>query len=222
MEFKEYFENKNYLKVWHNYGFDRHIFYNHRINVQGFGGDTLHMARMYDTSKLPNEFSLNKLSEIYHDELIKMRKFYLDYYRKVYSDNPTILNRLKVYEEYNGGFLKKTDMKHIFRYKKVLANGEEGKSWVMPETDELHTNPKYIKNWIKYSVMDAEVTYYLRDAMQIFLQSLSTQTITHKNPVRSQFKDNYELYLNYWRIFGELMTEMEREGIRIDIQYLKV
>ena len=33
-EFKEYMENENYLKVWHNYGYDRHLFYNHGINVK--------------------------------------------------------------------------------------------------------------------------------------------------------------------------------------------
>lgn len=32
-EFKEYFEDKSILKVWHNYGFDRHIIYNHGIDV---------------------------------------------------------------------------------------------------------------------------------------------------------------------------------------------
>jgi len=31
--FKDYFENSLYKKVWHNYGFDRHIFFNHGINV---------------------------------------------------------------------------------------------------------------------------------------------------------------------------------------------
>ena len=31
--YKEYFEDSNYLKVWHNYGFDRHILFNHNINV---------------------------------------------------------------------------------------------------------------------------------------------------------------------------------------------
>lgn len=32
--FKDYFEDKTYYKVWHNYGFDRHIIYNHGINVR--------------------------------------------------------------------------------------------------------------------------------------------------------------------------------------------
>lgn len=34
MVFKEYFEDINYKKVWHNVGFDRHIFYNHKIDVK--------------------------------------------------------------------------------------------------------------------------------------------------------------------------------------------
>lgn len=54
MEFKEYLEDQKYLKCFHNYGYDRHIFYNHGIDVQGFGGDTMHMARLFDPSKMPN------------------------------------------------------------------------------------------------------------------------------------------------------------------------
>ena len=54
MEFKEYLEDPKYLKCFHNYGYDRHIFYNHGIDVQGFGGDTMHMARLFDPSKKPN------------------------------------------------------------------------------------------------------------------------------------------------------------------------
>ncbi|EGC29930.1 hypothetical protein DICPUDRAFT_158421 [Dictyostelium purpureum] len=50
-EFKEYFEDESILKVWHNYAFDRHIFYNHNINVKGFGGDTLHMARLWNAAR---------------------------------------------------------------------------------------------------------------------------------------------------------------------------
>lgn len=51
MFFKEYFEDEKILKIWHNYGFDRHIIGNHGINVKGFFGDTMHMARLLDPSK---------------------------------------------------------------------------------------------------------------------------------------------------------------------------
>lgn len=226
-EFKSYFEDSKYLKVWHNYGFDRHIFNNHGIDVKGFGGDTLHMARMYDTSKMPNEFSLQKLSEIYHDELIKMRNHYLTYIKNNSNNSnqkdqeETDISSLNQYESFNDGKLKKIDMKSLFQFKKTLANGGEGKSFIMPNIEQLHTDTKFIHNWVTYSVLDAEVTFYLRDIFQLLLQSLPCRTYTHKNPVGEIYKNNYDLYLNYWRPFGELMTDMERNGIKIDVEYLK-
>lgn len=63
LEFKSYLEDPTYLKCWHNYGFDRHILYNHGINCLGFGGDTLHMARLVDPSRMPGSYSLSNLSE---------------------------------------------------------------------------------------------------------------------------------------------------------------
>lgn len=52
MVFKDYFEDATVLKCWHNYSFDRHILFNHNIDVKGFGGDTMHMARLSDPSRL--------------------------------------------------------------------------------------------------------------------------------------------------------------------------
>ena len=63
MEFKEYLEDPKYLKCFHNYGYDRHIFFNHGIDVKGFGGDTMHMARLQDPSRMPGQYSLSSLSE---------------------------------------------------------------------------------------------------------------------------------------------------------------
>jgi len=34
MLFKDYFESQKYKKIWHNYGFDRHVFYNHGIDAK--------------------------------------------------------------------------------------------------------------------------------------------------------------------------------------------
>jgi hypothetical protein len=181
------------------------------------------MARMYDTSRLPGEFSLAKLTEIYHDELIKVRKYYLDYFsQNKFHNDPKGLNMLKLYEGYNGSKLKKIDMKTLFSYKKILKSGDEGKSFVMPDLEELHTNQKFIEDWIRYAVIDAEATFYLRDVLQLLLQTLSTKTLTHKNPVHDKCITNYDIYMQYWRPFGELMTDMERSGIYIDLSYLKV
>ena len=69
MEFKDYLEDSKYLKCFHNYGYDRHIFFNHGINVKGFGGDTMHMARLADPSKMPNMYGLSSLSEHMSEEI---------------------------------------------------------------------------------------------------------------------------------------------------------
>lgn len=48
--FKDYFADQEIKKVWHNYSFDRHVLFNHGLDVQGFGGDTMHMARLWRAS----------------------------------------------------------------------------------------------------------------------------------------------------------------------------
>ena len=60
--FKPWLERESALKVWHNYGFDRHVLYNHGVDVVGFGGDTMHMARLWDASRLAG-YSLAALTE---------------------------------------------------------------------------------------------------------------------------------------------------------------
>ena len=87
---------------------------------------------------------------------------------------------------------------------------------------QLHTDSKYAAQWIEYSVIDAEVTFYLRDHFHSLLESLSVNTVSHKNPIEGVFKNNMEIYQNYWRPFGELLTDMEREGIKVDVNYLRV
>lgn len=49
--FKPYFESREYKKVFHNYHFDSHMLRRHDIHLRGFHADTLHMARLYDTSR---------------------------------------------------------------------------------------------------------------------------------------------------------------------------
>ena len=39
------------------------MFYNHGIDVRGFAGDTMHMARLLDPSKMPGNYSLSALTK---------------------------------------------------------------------------------------------------------------------------------------------------------------
>ena len=77
----------------------------------------------------------------------------------------------------------------------------------------MHTNPKYVKDWVEYSVYDAEMTYYLRETLAYLLCKLATR--------EEDMGDNFTLYLKYWLPFGELLTDLERDGIKIDVEYLK-
>jgi DNA polymerase I len=67
--FKNYFENSDLYKVWHNYSFDKHLLNNHGIDVAGFGGDTMHMARLVDTSR--QRYSLEELCNDYLDKALQ-------------------------------------------------------------------------------------------------------------------------------------------------------
>ena len=62
--FKDFFEDTTLRKVWHNYSFDRAVIHNHGIDVHGLGGDTMHMARLWNTARAKNRgYSLEHLTE---------------------------------------------------------------------------------------------------------------------------------------------------------------
>ncbi len=45
--FKDWLENPHVKKVGHNiFGFDKHMFMNHGIHLQGIVGDTMHMSKL--------------------------------------------------------------------------------------------------------------------------------------------------------------------------------
>ena len=60
--FKPFFEDAGIAKVWHNYSFDRHVLQNMHITAAGFAGDTMHMARLWDSSRKGKGYSLESLS----------------------------------------------------------------------------------------------------------------------------------------------------------------
>ncbi|KAK3121133.1 hypothetical protein QOZ80_8BG0646660 [Eleusine coracana subsp. coracana] len=63
MEFAPFFEDPSIKKVWHNYSFDRHVIENHGIKVAGFHADTMHLARLWDSSrKTDGGYSLEGLT----------------------------------------------------------------------------------------------------------------------------------------------------------------
>ena len=173
--FKPWFENEKHLKVWHNYGFDRHVMWNHGIDVKGFGGDTMHMARLENTARARSSigkgtgYSLEALTE----ELLKVRK---------------------------------KPMKEIFGVKRLRKDGTEGNMVDIPPVEVMQRDPKHRIPWIQYSSYDAKGTWMIREELAKRLQK------------KSWFngRDLLEYYMLHMRPFGEVLTDMERRGIRVD------
>lgn len=182
LEFKNWFEDSKYLKVWHNYGFDRHVMMNEGINCQGFGGDTMHMARLWDTSRDKatsggDGYSLASLTEtFFHDD---------------------------------DRFIK-TSMKEIFGVPKLKKDGTVSKVKSLPDLKEVQVSPEHRDAWIEYSARDALATWWLRFELQNQLSNMPW-IVDGKN-----MGNMYNFYLKYWLPFGELLTDMERNGIKVD------
>jgi DNA polymerase-1 len=120
-EFKEYLEDPKYKKCFHNYGYDRHIFFNHGINVMGFGGDTMHMARLVDPSKLPNSYGLSVLSEELESDIIHVKEMMIREWKEQYALNPQKYGqRLRTLENFekNADKIKKVNIKETFGFYK--------------------------------------------------------------------------------------------------------
>ena len=173
--FKPWLESTEHKKVWHNYGFDRHVLWNEGINVQGLGGDTIHMARLQDTSRLKttsskaNPYSLEGLT----DELLGRRK---------------------------------KSMKELFGVPRTRKDGSQGSVLDLPPVEVLQRDPQFRKLWIRYSAYDAEGTWLLREKLQSMLQNMDWY----------QGCNLYDYYQLYLCPFAELLTDMERRGIRVN------
>lgn len=126
--FKDYFEDERYKKVWFNYGFDRHVFFNHGIDARGFAGDVMHMARLLDSSREPQDYSLHRVSKFYLRE-------YNSYYRQLKAQltgpgSPLGEEERRTFEAYDSAFANdviKISMNKLFARRKRLKSGEDGK-----------------------------------------------------------------------------------------------
>ena len=72
----------------------------------------------------------------------------------------------------------------------------------------MHTDDRYVTSWVNYSCFDAEITFFLKEALSSMLCQLQTKEEDMGNMLM--------LYSKYWLPFGELLTDMERTGIMVD------
>lgn len=171
--FKPWFEDERFLKVWHNYGFDRHVMWNEGIDCLGFGGDTMHMARLQDTGRAKYGSGRGYSLEALTDELIDRRK---------------------------------KPMKEIFGVPRLRKDGTAGLLLDLPAIEDMQRKPEFRSDWINYSAFDAKGTWLIREKLQELLEKMPWK----------HGENLYYYYFKYLREFGEVLTDMERRGVRVD------
>lgn len=180
-EFKAWLEDERHLKVWHNYGFDRHVLWNEGILVKGLGGDTMHMARLENTSRA-KELSSGGGGAGYSLEAL----------------TADLVNK------------RKRPMKEIFGVPRKRKDGSDGSLVDIPPVEQLQRDPKFRSMWIDYSCFDALGTWLVREALEDLLKQWPWLAVDGKD------YNLYEYYMMHMRPFAEVLTDMERRGIRVD------
>ncbi|KAG0586378.1 hypothetical protein KC19_2G086100 [Ceratodon purpureus] len=194
--FKSYFEDPCIKKVWHNYSFDKHILSRHGIHAQGFYADTMHLARLYDSARrgAKGGYSLEVLSA---DE--KVMDSYVKHLNEM--DDPILAG--------------KKSMKELFGKANLKKDGTPGKIKTIPPVDELQRGEQWRDAWIHYSTFDAVCTWRLWQSLQQKLKSTSWNV-----PDLRQKGTMYDFYEKYWRPFGEVLVNMEADGMLVDCDHL--
>ncbi|XP_014504885.1 DNA polymerase I A, chloroplastic/mitochondrial [Vigna radiata var. radiata] len=190
-KFAEFFSDSSIRKVWHNYSFDCHVIENYGFKVSGFHADTMHMARLWDSSRLlDGGYSLEGL-----------------------TGDRRVMSRTKL--NHQKDLIGKVSMKTIFSKKKLKKDGSEGKTSVIAPVEELQRNERI--PWICYSALDASSTLKLYESLKGHLSDMPWKF----DGVPVYGKTMFDFYNEYWRPFGELLVMMESEGMLVDRAYLE-
>jgi hypothetical protein len=106
----------------------------------------------------------------------------------------------------------KLGMKARFGRKRVKKDGTFAKTLLLPNLDDLQRDPEWVCDWIDYSTLDADATWHLRDELEKELR---------KMPWFKKRETMWDFYQQIWGPFGEVLTDMEWRGIKVDIPYLQ-
>lgn len=112
----------------------------------------------------------------------------------------------------DGELIGKVSMKNIFGRKKLKSDGSEGKLTTIPPVEELQKVEKDL--WICYSALDSISTLMLYESLEKKLSKRPWQLDgQHKGSM-------FEFYQQYMRPFGEILVQMETEGVLVNRPYL--
>ncbi|KAK4851578.1 hypothetical protein QYF36_016504 [Acer negundo] len=178
-EFTPFFEDPAIKKVWHNYSFDNHVIENYGIKLSGFHADTMHMARLWDSSRQTvGGYSLEAL-----------------------TGDPRVMSEPEL--EHEKDLIGKISMKTIFARKKLKKNGSEGKTSMIPPVEELQREERGL--WICYSALDAISTWKLHESLEKKLVAKLCKP--DKKPGKPMFDFYQEYWKPFGEILVKMETE---------------
>ncbi|KNA03945.1 hypothetical protein SOVF_204340, partial [Spinacia oleracea] len=127
-------------KVWHNYSFDSHVLENYGIKPSGFYADTMHMARLWDSSRRTvGGYSLEAL-----------------------TSNPDVMYANAM--GHDDDLMGKISMKTIFGRRKTKKDGSQGKTVSLLAAEELQKEERV--PWICYSSLNSMSTLKLYESLE--------------------------------------------------------
>lgn len=150
----------------------------------------MHMARLWDSSRQLNG----------------------GYSLEKLSGDKKVMSRAQTNHEKD--LIGKVSMKTIFSKKKVKKDGTEGKAIIFTPVEDLQRDERI--PWICYSALDAKSTLNLYESLKSYLLDMPWKF----DGILVSGKTMYDFYNEYWRPFGEILVQMEAEGMLVDRSYL--
>ncbi len=193
-EFRRFLEDETRRKCWHNYSFDKHMLANHKIRCKGFAGDTMHMARLWDSSRGMQTggegYSLEALSV----DLLRVKK----------TDMMDLFGKRHVLKD---GTLGKTWT--LADTAELQKDPDEFEKWV-------HYSARDTKvTWFLYQMLAVHLRHMEWNPDPAFFASDAEMAAAKQGKM-------FAFYETAWREFGELLTDIEARGIYINQPHLKV
>lgn len=198
--FRPFWESERHKKVWHNYSFDRHVMERLGLRMAGFDGDTMHMARLWDSSRGSGRggYSLEALS----------------------SDRSLMDDGSGGEQDIRG----KVSMKTLFGRRNLKKDGTEGKLTILPPVHELQRDADTRWRWVNYSAFDAKSTWdlYQRLRHELMAMGAALDEAVEKDYAQGgiRLETMWDVYRHTWLPFGGLLTDMEAVGMAVDRAHL--
>ncbi len=202
--FKAWLEDPSVHKVGHNvFTFDRHLFLNHDIKLQGIVGDTLRMSRFLNADSSAEHGLKSLMERVLHYQPVGE-------YKQLFS-------RIKASGVEDAGEGKLTRRKVAGEFVPTYIGGAHQRLYsateLIPLEDVRTVYPWLLPTLFDYASLDAKATLELFHFFKVLMQ---------KRPAKRMGSDAacslWDLYESWWNPGLLQLTEYERAGVDVDLE----